>query len=449
MEADLEADSSLAFLETRERFLPVPAPLILERVLEDPRFSDEERDRFRMFLQMTQARFHFEFLDRIEHLKVLYDPFDPDRETLPLCHLSPDEREAQFAELKERFRQLLLGGNYVELSREQLAACMELQPFGGLAVRVDLDQYRDLLVFYRGLREEERWRPLWYFPLRKRCYTIRVFKRLALLVRTWDDGEGGDDGGDVVLLKLFKNVVLEDVKMITPRVRVQMRVLDKLKIGSTVIGSLFAPIFKLVMAAAFNTFLFVIVLAGCVGAFMKGVFSFLSSKTKYMQTLSTSLYFQNQANNASVLTRLVDAAETEEAKELLLAYFLLYVERDRDYTVEELDRRVEQWLRARFEVDVDFEVDDAVRKLIEKDLIVERVVEPAPAASGEAPKPRRVLKVYDLPSSLRRLDEWWDNFFVGGDGGDASNDRLADGSWPPFPEGVERMPDPQPGSRGG
>lgn len=452
----MEADSSLAFLESRERFLPVPAPLVLERVLEDPRLSDEERDWFRTFLKMLQARFHFEFLDQIEQLKVLYDPFDPDRETLPLRRLSPDEREAQFAELKERFRRLLLGGNYVELSREQLAACLELQPFGGLAVRADLDQYRDLLVFYRGLREEERWQPLWYFPFRKRCRTIRVFKRVALLVRTADDGEDGDE---VVLLKLFKNVVLEDVKMITPRVRVQMRVFDKLKIGSTVVGSLVAPVFKLMMAAAFSTFLFVIVLAGCIGAFVKGVFSFLSSKTKYMQTLSTSLYFQNQANNASVLTRLVDAAEAEESKELLLAYFLLYVERDRDYTMEELDRRVETWLRARFDVDVDFEVDDAVRKLIEKDLVVERVVEPAPAAlarggsaaegsPGESPEPRRILKVYDLPSSLRRLDEWWDNFFVAAGGGDSSDDRLADGDWPPFPEAVERMPDPLPESDG-
>jgi hypothetical protein len=185
---------------------------------------------------------------------------------------------------------------------------------------------------------------------------------------------------------------------------------------------------------------------------MKGVFSFLSSKTKYMQTLSSSLYFQNQANNVSVLTRLVDAAEAEEAKELLLAYYVLYIERNRDYTVEELDQRVEQWLEGQFELNVDFEVDDAVRKLIAKDLMVQRAVEPAPLAApgesdgeqrsdGYAPEghsrrptePRRVLKVYDLPSTLRRLDQWWDNYFAANNDGDASNDRLADGDWPPFP----------------
>ncbi len=452
----MQAALKLAFLETRERFLPIPTPLILERVLEDLRFSDEEREHFKMLFQMAQARFHFEFLEQIEHLKVLYDPFNPDRDTLPLRLLSPEGREAQFNEFRERLRQLLIGSNYSELSRDQLVACLELQPFGGLAVRVNLDQYKDLHVFYRGLREEERRRKLWFCPFFKPRCKIRVFKRVALLVRTVDEDE------DHVLLKLFKDVVLEDVKMIAPRVRVQMRMFDKLKIGSTVAGSLFAPIFKLVMAAAFNTVLFAIVLAGCVGAFMKGVFSFLSSKTKYMQALSTSLYFQNQANNASVLTRLVDAAEAEEAKELLLAYYMLYIERDCDYTMDELDARVEEWLKWQFELDVDFEVDDAVRKLVEKELMVERVVEPAAAATTTAaaeagtdpqaapetpaspeaeagqtePEVRRILKVYDLPSTLRRLDQWWDNYFMANNEGDPSNDRLADGEWPPFPAGA-------------
>ena len=37
-----------------------------------------------------------------------------------------------------------------------------------------------------------------------------------------------------------------------------------------------------------------------------------------------SLYYQTLANNASVLTRLVDTAEDEEYKETLLAYFFLW-----------------------------------------------------------------------------------------------------------------------------
>ena len=426
----MNADDTLDFLEARERFLPIQAPALEARALEDGRLSEEERDRFRTLFKMVQSRFHFEFLDRIEQLKALYDPFDPDRDTLPLRELSADAREAQFEELRDRFRALLIEGNYVELSRDQLVACLELPSVLGLAVSVDLDEYKDLQVFYRGLREEERSTRLGFLPWQKKVQKVRVFKRVALLVRTVENGE------DVVLLKLFKDVVLDDVKMLAPRVRIQMRMFDKLKVGSTVVGGLGTAIFKLVMAAAFHVWLFVIVFGGCLMALAKGVFGFMSSKTKYMETLSSHLYFQNLANNVSVLTRLVDAAEAEEAKELLLAYFILYVERDRDYTVEELDRRVEEWLWDQFALDVDFEVADAVRKLVEKELIVER---PAAAggASGEpgTALPRPILKVCDLPTALRRLDESWDNYFSASSDWDAADDRLADGDWPPYPQG--------------
>jgi hypothetical protein len=150
----------------------------------------------------------------------------------------------------------------------------------------------------------------------------------------------------------------------------------------------------------------IIVAVGFVGAFFKGIFSFLTSKTKYMQTLSSSLYHKNLANNVSALTRLVDAAEAEETKELLLAYYILYSEKEHDYTMHELDERVEAWLHEHFNLPhIDFEVDDAVRKLTEKDLIE---VRDQPAEDGTT---RQVLKAYDLPTALHRLDHWWDVYF--------------------------------------
>jgi hypothetical protein len=208
-------------------------------------------------------------------------------------------------------------------------------------------------------------------------------------------------------MKLFKDVVLEDLKMTTPEVRVQMKLLDKLKVGGTVAGGLTAPILKLFTAAIISPVLVLVILAGFIAALFKGVFSFLTSKTKYMQKLSSSLYYQNLANNLSALTRLVDAAEDEEAKELLLAYCLLYAERDRDFTIEELDARVERWLHEKFDLPhVDFEVDDAVRKLVDKDLSTERE-DTRPDGSK-----RIILKVHDLPATLKRLDQWWDNYFT-------------------------------------
>jgi len=410
------------FLDDRERFLPIKQAALLRRALQHPHLSEQERERFKTLHKMLQLRFHVEFYEQLARLRTVYDPFDPDRDTLPLAEWASDQREAMRAELIDGIRTLLNEGNYVEMTHDQLIRCLELQTFGGVSVKVDLNRFEELHVHYRGVRQEQRTRrspaTLW----RKRTYNVRVLKRVAVLVR--EDGRQND----TIRLKLFKDVVVGDLKMVSPNVRIQMRLLDKLKVGSSVAGGLSAPTLKLLMAAAISPLLMLLLAAGFLGAFVKGIFSFLSSKTKYMQTLSSSLYFQNLANNMSALTQLVDAADAEEAKELLLAYFILHVDRDRNYTVEELDRRVEQWLGEEFGLDVDFEVGDAVRKLREKGLVVTREV---PAGQHRPGEIRRVLKVYDLPSSLRKLDQVWDGYFTWNEEHSADQDRIADAHWPP------------------
>ena len=397
---------SLDFLESRERFLPVKADAILRKIFATSDCPEEQQKQFSMFLDMVRARFHFEFVDEIHLLKRLYDPFDPDRDTQLLEEHSEEQREQAFGELRERYEQLLLGGNYVKLTREQLLACLESRNELGLSVRVNLDDYEVLDVYYRGIRPSLQSYRTWKTLYLKRAAPVRMFSRVAILVRKRRSGIGSAVEQDVVLMKLFKDIVLEDLKMTSPEVRIQMKMLDKLKVGGTVVGGLATPIIKLLTAAIISPVVLLVVAVGFVGAFFKGVFSFLTSKTKYMQTLSSSLYHKNLANNVSALTRLVDAAEAEETKELLLAYYILSCEKEHDYTMEELDERVEAWLHEHFNLPhIDFEVDDAVRKLIDKELIE---VHDEPVGDGTT---RQVLRAYDLPTALDRLDQWWDDYF--------------------------------------
>ena len=289
----------------------------------------------------------------------------------------------------------------------------------------NLSDYAELQVFYRGIRREQRTCRDWLLPWKKKAEALHVFSRLAMLVRL------AGERSQPVFLKLFKNVVAEDLEMLLPYVKIRMRLLDHVKIGSSVAGGVVTAGGKAVAAAIFSPWVFLLILTGFIGAIIRGVFSFFSNKTRYMQALSTSLYFQNLANNSSALAYLVDAAEAEECKELLLAYYLLYAERDRDYTQEGLDRRVQQWLQAEFGLKVDFEVPEAVQELLDKRLLVRR-----PAAETGSPNVAGVLKVYDLPSALRRLDEVWDNYSSYGQTRSPIQDRLAEGNWPPYPEQV-------------
>jgi hypothetical protein len=411
---------NLQFLEVRERFLPVKPAALRARMLGDPRLSAGEREQLGKLFEMIAARFHFEFREKLEHLATLYDPFDPDRDTLPLPAAA--DQQAQQDELALAFEQLLVDANYRKMPQEQVIACAEYQSQAGLTVKANLSDYAQLQVFYRGIRHEPRTVRLWLPPWKRKNETAHVFSRVALLVRLAKSPDGP------VFLKLFKNVVAENLEMLLPYVRIRMRLLDHLKIGSSVAGGAAMAAWKVFTATILSPWLLLLVMSGFTGAAIRGVFSFVSSKTKYMQALSSSLYFQNLANNTTALAHLVDSAEAEECAELLLAYYILYVERTRDYTQHTLDRRVEQWLRTEFGLDVDFEASDAVRKLVEKDLLA---CCPSPASQSAAVG--GVLKVYDLPSTLRRLDAVWDAYYSYNGVLLPEQDRLADANWPAYP----------------
>ena len=49
-----------------------------------------------------------------------------------------------------------------------------------------------------------------------------------------------------------------------------------------------------------------------------------STRQAYHLMLTQSLYYQNLDNNAGVLTRLLDEAEEQECREVLLGYYCLW-----------------------------------------------------------------------------------------------------------------------------
>lgn len=456
---------NLQFLEVRERFLPIKRAALRERMLADPRLSAAEREKLAKLFEMIGARFHFEFHKKLERLKTLYDPFDPDCDaiTLPVV---PANEETQRHELAQAFQRLLLDANYVEMPRQQVVDCAQYPSQSKLVVKTDLSRYAQLRVFYRGIKHETRTSRPWLTPWKKQNKTVHVFSRVALLVRLADHSPSAPPTAAAevkhapVFLKLFKNVVVEDLEMLLPYVRIRMRWLDHLKIGSSVAGGMATASWK-AFTASLSPWLFLLVATGFVGAAIRGFFGFLSSKTKYMQTLSSNLYFQNLANNAGALAQLTDSAEAEEYKELLLAYFILYIERRHDYTQEQLGRRVEQWLQTEFGLSATLDVSDAVQKLSEKNLLVRADcpnLRPGdcpdfrPSENGTAPlrattspdspplasPPTGVVKVYDLPSSLRRLDAVWDAYFAYNGVQSPEQDRIADAAWPAYPHNTNQ-----------
>ena len=115
-----------------------------------------------------------------------------------------------------------------------------------------------------------------------------------------------------------------------------------------------------------------------------------------MKALSDNLYFKNLDNNAGVFYHLIDAAEEEEFKEAVLAYYFLLNAKEA-LTKKELDDRIENWLAERWDCHIDFEIGDAIDKLQRLELI-----------EVDADHLRGVA----LSAAKQQLDSIWDNFFT-------------------------------------
>jgi hypothetical protein len=136
-------------------------------------------------------------------------------------------------------------------------------------------------------------------------------------------------------------------------------------------------------------------------------FGFQRARQKHLHRMIRHLYYLTMANNSSVIHRLIDSAEEEDTKEALLAYFVLWRSDDdgRPWTQKTLNRAVRALLADRAGLTVDFEIGDALHKLLRFGLV----------RYGEANQ----LHALPIDEALALLDRRWKRFF---------NDRRSDGT---------------------
>ena len=97
---------------------------------------------------------------------------------------------------------------------------------------------------------------------------------------------------------------------------------------------------------------------------VKSFFGYLRTKDKYQLHLTRHLYYQNLGNNKGVLFRMIHDAEEQEFREAIIAYYLLWREAgETGWSKSQLDQRAEAWLLGIAGLTVNFEDDDALRKL--------------------------------------------------------------------------------------
>ncbi len=403
---------------TRYRFIPFRKVDIVQMCLQENQLTGQEED-FRQLCHMLGSVFHFEFHQVVEALKDSYAPIDPDADTRSVDIHNPSAGH-DFVDL---LNGLLEKANYERVSEDELNQALTEASMFRIRLHVDFDDFAEVLLFCRGVSQRQETLSS-LFGLMKKTIHFTNYDRVVLYLRFRDDLTQGKDQlpmckPGATLLKLFQNVPRADLEMLFPNTAVRMRLIDKLiigvpaivsggvvlttKLGASLVlaGSLLG--FWLGLSsepAELNQTAFMVLLAGAValgGYLWKQFNSFKNRKLRFMQALTQNLYFKNLDNNAGVFHRLANDAEEEENKEAVLAYYFL-LSHGHSMTRAQLDKKIEHWLAEKWQCQVDFEIDDAVNKLIALELVDE--------ADDR-------LSVVSIVQGIKNLDARWDDYYRG------------------------------------
>jgi hypothetical protein len=390
----------------REHFIPLRKADLVKLLASDADLSDEQHEKFAQLCRLLEATFHHEYHQRLEELKDVYAPFDPDADTQSPAPLSPAERNHRAAKLVEQFAALLQRANFRRLSRDDIERALDAVSDWGVHLDVDFEAFDILEVFARGDMLDRRIRRRWRNLFRPEEVEIPVYRRLVVVFRLRPGPKLHEYAtGHTIHLKIFKNIPQMDLEMLLPGTRVKMTLWDQGRIWIPTLSGAAITVFKLIkgmfalaFAGVYGLLALLGLVGGTIGYGVKSFFGYLRAKDKYHLHLTRSLYYQNLDNNAGVLFRLLDEAEEQEFREAILAYFLLWQRADDNgWTERQLDSEAEAFLQQTTGTPVDFEVDDALEKLHRM-----RLIEKLP---GEK------LRAIAIEEALVRLDQAWDSFF--------------------------------------
>jgi hypothetical protein len=348
------------------------------------------REKFRCICATLTAILHCDYFALLDRLRRDYYYFAP--EIAPHAAMDRDGIERAYADLLQSVDTVLKDANFVELPHAEIADAHARRTLLRVEVEAPLEDFRDVRFYRRGRHfeafEQRRW-----FGLRRRKIEAEVYDDVVLLVATKSTDEIGSRRKlralerrkirpGSVLLKYFRNVAVADLKALFPNVRVVMSSADKLMLG---VPALAGGIPILLNLYATITVLFVVIgfylgvsaavedkdmktaLAALSGLVALGSFivqqwiKYQRQSLKYRTELTDNVYFRNVNNNAGIFDYLVGAAEQQECKEVVLAYYFLLAAPSLDPA--ELESRIESWLRETFGAAPAFKVGEALARL--------------------------------------------------------------------------------------
>lgn len=440
----------MAAYEDREAFIPYRRTDLIELCLEDGQLDTAEARKFREFCSILSAYYHLQFHSYLERLKDNYAPFDPDADTKSRIEPTPQEQVSMEVNLVEDFKAILERANYVPLSQASLERAFEKKSLIELKTSVDFNDFEQMVCYCRGDIYKIAWVKKFFRRVEK---AVNAFERVVLLIKFKDEDYFAAKNAKLEKLKftpgkiyvyLYKNIPKVDIEFLFPNVKTSMTWKDRLMLGIPAIGAAVPLILKVLpeLVLVISVILVVIVgskhmeqlrpseeevrnimpvlvailsLAMALGGFAFKQYSrYKSKRIKFQKNVTETLFFRNLASNVRVFQSLIDAAEEEECKEIILVFYHLLTSKT-PLTPEQLDNRIEAWMDEKFDTKIDFDINGPLRNLEE----IRGKIFKEGSRSGNTPDVPLLTRdsqgychLLSLDDALVVLDYVWDKAFL-------------------------------------
>lgn len=412
--------------DKREKFIPVTRQAVIERLTRPQYWPGNEAQNARRFFRFLDYWRQQTYSARLLELEQSYEPFSPDSDLLITRQFSHAERTTLQKQLVTQFEQLLVQANYIRIDPTNIELIMTKESHYGLDLHVDMKAFDEIAIYYRGasMRKATR-RNIKKLYLKKEEFEVPIFQRLCILFKLKPEAQrireimtekacDEDEAtklvkkmrsalppqikSEFIYLKLFKNIPRSDMEMVFPNTRVKFRLFDKLKLGVTAGGGLGMGVVGTAgkIAVATNPVALAGAVAGLGGIAIRQAVNFMNQKNKYMVTMAQNLYFHAMADNRGVMTTLADRAAEEDIKEEVLLYSVLAKETVTRADLKDIDHAIEQYLLNTFGVNLNFDVEDALARLIHDGIVTEM--------------PDGSLRTLAPAAAAARIDVLWDRY---------------------------------------
>lgn len=364
----------------KERYIPITRKSIIRQLMEEEYFlNDEEKKMFESFAVGLDTAIVNKYHGVLQDIKVLFDPINPDKDTVQTRKVTRRERLDNEFWLLQKLGDILEKANFHELSEATVnKALNEHDVSEGVRIKVDREKFDVIRIWALGKEIPEVSAP-WYQKLifwKKASPPKKnepaYYKRVVVAIRL--------KGNQKLLLKAFKEVPTTNLEMLIPDGQIIISTYDKnmiLVTAGVALASILAKGVTVLAQLHVDWPLIITMVTGFVGVRAFAVYK--NRRNAYLADLNRLLYFKNVANNRGLLALVVDRAEDESFKEALLTYTFLLSNRSPsvrlaasktqltaelgNLTELQLEKKIEEWVMKKSGAGIEFDSTEAIKLL--------------------------------------------------------------------------------------